>query len=495
MKWSFANVGLIIFGFFGIFIITFFNELTVSNEQDYYTLKDAVEASMIDSVDTTYFRLTGSIKINQEKFVELLTRRFSEVATYGEGNYNLEFYQISESPPKVSVRVVDATNSYNIFGTFGTSPTQVDVVNEITAIMDVYEGGETDSRPIRTFFPTEIDFTPLVVGENPDNDIFEYDGNYYEIPDGTDVSDLDECELYVDRLECKNEEEVIIFEQVNEDDSCQENDGRIECKNPDGETIVIIPPGTEEEDDVVPPIIPEEETEPDDTPTEPDDTPVDTNKIIEVEFHDFKNIYSTSSSDLFTKYTFKLVPKFSVYMTSGGKTYLPINISTGKLIYDFQKPTNYECRKISNGIKCQQDGNDVYYVEVASYEYINSPLRCFKPVKVKDAWLSSPTTSNANKFYLAYAGTDYWDTAVTPLFNQSGFEGNFVGRVGTYYYKRYNPCFIKAWNGYYFTSVDGISWDDKFVRMSCSGQYQIISQSFSGKSNSIVGVSSYICDN
>lgn len=139
MKWTFANVGVLIFGLFGILIITFFNELTVSNEQDYYTLKDAVEASMIEAVDITYFRLTGSIKINQEKFVENFSRRFAEVATYGEGNYNLEFYDISETPPKVSVRITDATNSYNIYGTFGSDPTKVHIVNEITSIMDVYD--------------------------------------------------------------------------------------------------------------------------------------------------------------------------------------------------------------------------------------------------------------------------------------------------------------------------------------------------------------------
>ena len=32
MKWSFANVGLIIFGLIGVFAIVFFTELTVSNE-------------------------------------------------------------------------------------------------------------------------------------------------------------------------------------------------------------------------------------------------------------------------------------------------------------------------------------------------------------------------------------------------------------------------------------------------------------------------------
>jgi len=138
MRWTFANVGILVFGLFGIIIITFLNDITVSNEQDYYTLKDAVEASMIEAVDVTYFRLTGGIKINQEKFVENFTRRFSQVATFGEGNYNIEFYDISETPPKVTVKITDATNTYNIFGTFGSDPSKAFVVNEISAIMDVY---------------------------------------------------------------------------------------------------------------------------------------------------------------------------------------------------------------------------------------------------------------------------------------------------------------------------------------------------------------------
>lgn len=138
MKWTFASVGALIFGLFGIIIITFFNEIIVSNEQDYYTLKEAVEASMVESVDVTYYRLTGGIKIIQEKFVENFTRRFSQVATYGDGNYDIQFYDISEAPPKISIRIVDSTATYNIFGMFGSDPTKTFIVNEISAIMDVY---------------------------------------------------------------------------------------------------------------------------------------------------------------------------------------------------------------------------------------------------------------------------------------------------------------------------------------------------------------------
>ena len=138
MKWSFASVALIMFGLIGLLIILLFNEITVSNEQDYYTLKDATEAAMIDSIDVAYYRLTGEIKISQEKFVENFTRRFTETSTFGQGNYGIEFYQIIEYPAKVSLRIVDKTNTYNIYNTYSVDidATQATIVNELSAILD-----------------------------------------------------------------------------------------------------------------------------------------------------------------------------------------------------------------------------------------------------------------------------------------------------------------------------------------------------------------------
>ena len=140
MKWSFASIGVILIGLFGIIIILMFNEITVSNEQDYYTLKEATEAAMLESVDIAYYRLTGQIKISKEKFVENFTRRFTETSTFGQGNYDIEFYQISETPPKVSLRIVDNTNKYNIY-TFNSDveKTETKIVNELSAILDVYK--------------------------------------------------------------------------------------------------------------------------------------------------------------------------------------------------------------------------------------------------------------------------------------------------------------------------------------------------------------------
>ena len=137
MKWSFASVGLIMLGLFGILVIMLFNDITVSNEQDYYNLKDVTEAAMIDAIDIAYYRLTGEFKISEQKFVENFTRRFTQVSTFGSGNYEIEFYQIVEYPAKVSVKIVDKTSTYNIYTySADVDATQATMVNQLSAILD-----------------------------------------------------------------------------------------------------------------------------------------------------------------------------------------------------------------------------------------------------------------------------------------------------------------------------------------------------------------------
>lgn len=156
MKWSFASVGVIVMGLFGLLIILLFSEITVSNEQDFYNLRDATEAAMIEAVDVAHYRLTGELKMSQEKFVENFTRRFVETTTFGQGNYEIYYYQISEYPAKVSLRIVDSTKSYNIFnkvdaditvdGTQLIDSTQIDIVNELSAIIDGYRLIEKEGK-------------------------------------------------------------------------------------------------------------------------------------------------------------------------------------------------------------------------------------------------------------------------------------------------------------------------------------------------------------
>lgn len=117
MKWSFATIGLVAAGLVGIVIILLFQNLTVNNEEDYYLLKEISEAAMVDAIDLAYYRDTGKLKIVQEKFVENFTRRFAEAANVlNTNNYFIEFYDIMEIPPKVSVKITTNIGEYTIFG-------------------------------------------------------------------------------------------------------------------------------------------------------------------------------------------------------------------------------------------------------------------------------------------------------------------------------------------------------------------------------------------
>ena len=138
MKWSFSALGLIVMGLFGFMILMLFSEITISNEQDYYSIKEVTESAMIESIDIAYYRLTGKIKISREKFVENFSKRFVKNSTYGDGNYDIIFYSIREDPPKVSIGIIDSIQTYNIY-TETLDPTRIDVVNKITAILDSYE--------------------------------------------------------------------------------------------------------------------------------------------------------------------------------------------------------------------------------------------------------------------------------------------------------------------------------------------------------------------
>ena len=39
MKWSFASVGMIVLGIIGVMVIVLFQQITTSNENDYYLLR------------------------------------------------------------------------------------------------------------------------------------------------------------------------------------------------------------------------------------------------------------------------------------------------------------------------------------------------------------------------------------------------------------------------------------------------------------------------
>lgn len=131
MKESFWGYLIIILGVFTLSVILLFNDVTNTNDQNYYLVKEVTEAAMIDAVDIAYYRLTGDIAINKEKFVENFVRRYSESAGINK-TYEIEIFDVVEQPPKVSLRVSSKSNTVNISGT----AEQFDIINKIDAILE-----------------------------------------------------------------------------------------------------------------------------------------------------------------------------------------------------------------------------------------------------------------------------------------------------------------------------------------------------------------------
>lgn len=139
MKWSFASVGIIVLGLIGVAVIILFQQITTNNENDYYLLKEVTEAAMIDAIDIPYYRETGDLKIVTEKFIENFTRRFAESTIFVTNDYDIKFYDIMESPPKVSVIVDTGLGKYTING----NSDEYNIANKLDAILE-YNGKYTN---------------------------------------------------------------------------------------------------------------------------------------------------------------------------------------------------------------------------------------------------------------------------------------------------------------------------------------------------------------
>ncbi len=131
MKESFWGYWLIMLGVFVIVIMMLVSNVTTKNTQDYYLVKEVTEAAMVDAVNYGYYREYGEVKIDREKFVESFLRRFAENVSFN--TYKIDFYDIYEAPPKVSVKVTSKTNSFAVNG----DATSFDIVNKIDGILEL----------------------------------------------------------------------------------------------------------------------------------------------------------------------------------------------------------------------------------------------------------------------------------------------------------------------------------------------------------------------
>lgn len=134
MKASLWGYWLVALGIFVIAIMMLLQSFTTTNTEDYYLIKEVTEAALVDAVDYAHYRVAGEVKINREKFVENFIRRFAENVN-PRGKYKIDFYDIYEAPPKVSVKVTTKSETVNVAG----DSQDLDVINKIDAILEFYK--------------------------------------------------------------------------------------------------------------------------------------------------------------------------------------------------------------------------------------------------------------------------------------------------------------------------------------------------------------------
>ena len=180
MKEAFYCLTVICLGLFGLVLVNLFGDITVTNQQDYTSIKNSVEAAMYDSIDQTALKkgfclctnvyktngkyvfkskdeykivtltgtqttcsgitgyrtcelLKGESKLNEELFIENFLKRFA-YNVKSTKDYKITIKEIIEYPPKVSV-IVSAASTTNVLD-INMDDTSFDIVNNVDAILE-----------------------------------------------------------------------------------------------------------------------------------------------------------------------------------------------------------------------------------------------------------------------------------------------------------------------------------------------------------------------
>ena len=139
MKESYWGYWFVLLGVFISVIMVLANDATTTDTQDYYQLKEVANSALFDAVDYSYYTQTRQVRVLKEVFVENFLRRFAETVSITDG-YTVSFYDLYESPPKVSVKVATTTAGYLVGNDSAENPTdavtKLDVVNSIDLTID-----------------------------------------------------------------------------------------------------------------------------------------------------------------------------------------------------------------------------------------------------------------------------------------------------------------------------------------------------------------------
>ncbi len=121
-------IGIIVMALLGIFAVNMITSQQTGQELDYYLLKDTTAAAMEDALDDSYYAQYGIKRMDKEKFVESFIKRFAD-GVDATRNYNIKFYDLNETPPKVSVKVTSKNNSINKDG-------RTDIITSVDMVME-----------------------------------------------------------------------------------------------------------------------------------------------------------------------------------------------------------------------------------------------------------------------------------------------------------------------------------------------------------------------
>lgn len=151
----------LVLGLVGLFLVNLFGEITINDEQNYYSLKEVTKAAMLDAVDEYAYEygvgydgitqltdpesmhcasgVPGTVRIIKERFVELFMLKFAQSVNI-DNDYEIIFNDIDECPPKVTVTVISRKSYSAIERLLGADDKQqvqdVDITNVISGIIE-----------------------------------------------------------------------------------------------------------------------------------------------------------------------------------------------------------------------------------------------------------------------------------------------------------------------------------------------------------------------
>lgn len=147
MNKAMLTVGIILLSILALAAINLIQNYTTGNELDYYLLKETTEAAMTDSVDLSYYREKGIIRMDKEKFAESFILRFGD-SVDSRRTYDIKFYDIHEIPPKVTVKVSSGTS-------YAYNGDNININTDLTSIIE--SNNKTDPIAYKLLSTTKAD--------------------------------------------------------------------------------------------------------------------------------------------------------------------------------------------------------------------------------------------------------------------------------------------------------------------------------------------------